>query len=221
MRAGLGAVITGPHWPSPSDQARSGASRFLEGRARSHAVRGAPRGCSGPFPPRSPWARWNRCAPTAAPAASSYQRLPSALEPGWFRRCSANFDPFSLGVWSRALSRLPPSSRARRSWRPEGMGFAALRFAQRAAHICFMRPFNLIVELQASFCHQWQAVRPDESVCQVCEMRARGSPFLRFPEEAHSAQRTAESRDAAHRGSAPSEGPVGAISVRLACSSIE
>ena len=84
------------------------------------------------------------------------------------------------------------------------------------ALIRFMHPFNIFVELQALFCLQWQAVRPDESVCGT---RARGSPFPRFPEEAHSAQRTA---DALRTEAQPLRGgAVGAISVRSACSSIE
>ena len=59
-------------WPPQLGQARSGVSLFLDDRARGHAACGAPSDCSGPFSPRSPWTRWNCCAPTAAPAAVSY-----------------------------------------------------------------------------------------------------------------------------------------------------
>ena len=85
------------------------------------------------------------------------------------------------------------------------------------ALIHFMRPFNLFVERQALICLRWQAVRPDESVCQVRERAAhRFRDFLKR-RKAHSC-----TADALRTEALPtSEGPVGAISVRSACSSIE
>ena len=64
------------------------------------------------------------------------------------------------------------------------------------------------------------ALRPRRTLIWRSDILA-GSPFPRFPEEAHHSERTAHRRDAAHRGFPTSEGPVGAIFVRSACSPIE